>query len=659
MPRHGAMYRFVRGKPGDAVGTDQMALTGDDYLAACERSPYRQRIGCRLGNPHAMQPVRRRGCDGRVVGADVRGQCVLVSVCRGCAMASKYRQPRGRHRQAHRFFERRNRQCVQAIPKHGLNRVFPAGIHLEFRPEFVAANLVLVEPALQLAFTTIAELGLYAADGILACPQLTELALGDIKFSAAMRTLFVSMSSCGLGLLRRLLGSFELGALALKLLIDGNQLGVLRRIQAFALLGETKLARLQLGNAFLGGGLLELRKLGFAVDRVDRLLHIGERGGRRAQRRLCQRQRSAGGIDEFFLFYVLRGSNGDRIVRLGQRLVELPGLLLCVGKARLSLRNFLRHALRTITLERELLLDTRDFGIDLVERALRRVLRVILGENVLAQSFELRRQRLHFSFFREQRSFVLAEHAHGGLTLLDGLFAPLRKQQSLAFELFFFQLAIARGNLGLAFQALHLRGQLGLDVVHTGEVFASIAEATFGLLAPLLVARDACGLFEEHAQLFRLGLDDARDHALLDHRIGAGPEAGAKEHVENVATPHRLIVDVVAGADIALHHALHRQLGVLAPLPGSTAAGVVEHQLHAGACDGLALAATVEDDVVHRFAAQRGRLAFAQHPAHGVNHVGLAAAVGADNADELTGQCNGGRVNERLEPGKFDRCKAH
>ena len=121
-----------------------------------------------------------------------------------------------------------NRQCVQAIPQHGLDRVFPAGIHLEFRPEFVAANLVLVEPALQLAFTTIAELGLHAADGILACPQLTEFALGDIKFSAAMRALFVSMSSCGLGLLRRLLGSFELGALALKLLVDGNQLGVLR-----------------------------------------------------------------------------------------------------------------------------------------------------------------------------------------------------------------------------------------------------------------------------------------------------------------------------------------------------------------------------------------------------------------------------------------------
>ena len=201
-------------------------------------------------------------------------------------------------------------------------------------------------------------------------------------------------------------------------------------------LREAELARLQLGNAFLGGGLLELGKLGFAVDRVDRLLHIGERGGRRAQRRFCQRQRSAGGIDEFFLFYVLAAATATASFALGQRLVKLPGLLLCVGKACLSLRNFLRHALRAITLERQLLLDAGDFGIDLVERALRGVLSVVLGKYVRRRPSSCVASACT-SVFREQRGFVLAEHPHGGLTLFDRLFAPLREQQRPAFELFF------------------------------------------------------------------------------------------------------------------------------------------------------------------------------------------------------------------------------
>ena len=69
-----------------------------------------------------------------------------------------------------------------------------------------------------------------------------------------------------------------------------------------------------------------------------------------------------------------------------------------------------------------------------------------------------------------------------------------------------------------------------------------------------------------------------------------------------------LIVDVAAGADIALHHALHRQLGVLAPLPAARPLALSNTSSTLARCDGLALAATVEDDVVHRFAAQRGRL---------------------------------------------------
>jgi hypothetical protein len=44
----------------------------------------------------------------------------------------------------------------------------------------------------------------------------------------------------------------------------------------------------------------------------------------------------------------------------------------------------------------------------------------------------------------------------------------------------------------------------------------------------------------------------------------------------------------------------------------------------------------------------------AHHPAHGVDDVGLAAAVGADDRAQIAGEIDGGGVHERLEPGQFD-----
>ena len=86
---------------------------------------------------------------------------------------------------------------------------------------------------------------------------------------------------------------------------------------------------------------------------------------------------------------------------------------------------------------------------------------------------------------------------------------------------------------------------------------------------------------------------------------------------------------------------------------------VVEDQFHAGAAGRLAQARAVEDHVLHRLAAQLAGLAFAQHPAHRVHDVGLAAAVGADHADTLAGQLEGGGFGEGLEAGELDLVEAH
>jgi hypothetical protein len=92
---------------------------------------------------------------------------------------------------------------------------------------------------------------------------------------------------------------------------------------------------------------------------------------------------------------------------------------------------------------------------------------------------------------------------------------------------------------------LELRAELGLDVGHAGQVLARVLEAQLGLAAALAVLGDARGFLEEHAQLLGLRGDDARDHALLDDRVGARAEARAEEDVLHVAAAHVLAVEVV------------------------------------------------------------------------------------------------------------------
>jgi len=48
-----------------------------------------------------------------------------------------------------------------------------------------------------------------------------------------------------------------------------------------------------------------------------------------------------------------------------------------------------------------------------------------------------------------------------------------------------------------------------------------------------------------------------------------------------------------------------------------------------------------------------------KHPAHRVNHIGFAAAIGANHRHQLAGYRNGGRVNKRFEPGQFQMSQAH
>ena len=238
------------------------------------------------------------------------------------------------------------------------------------------------------------------------------------------------------------------------------------------------------------------------------------------------------------------------------------------------------------------------------------------------------------------------------LGLVGFTLGPLQKPQLVLLERDIgLQRVVTGGNFGLLFELVEVGIQLAQDVFDTGQVFAGVRQAVFRLAAAFLVFGHTRRLFEEQAQLFGLGLDDAADGALANDGVGPWAEARAQKHVLYVAAAHRLVVDVITAVAVAGQHPAHRNFRVLAPLATRAVVGVVKHQLHAGAAGGFAGRRAVKDHVLHRLAAQLGRLAFAQHPAHSVHDVGLAAAVGPHHPHQLPGQQEVGGFGKGLEPG--------
>ena len=165
------------------------------------------------------------------------------------------------------------------------------------------------------------------------------------------------------------------------------------------------------------------------------------------------------------------------------------------------------------------------------------------------------------------------------LALAFGFAFAQQPQQLLALGQLLVQGMVAAGHLGLRFEALDLVTEFFPNVLDAQEVLAGIFETPLRLLAPFLVAGDAGRLFEEHAQVVRLGLDDARNHALANDGVRTRAEAGAEEQIGDVLAADLQVVDEVVRLALPGQHALDRQFGVLRPLAECPAEQVLEDQL--------------------------------------------------------------------------------
>ena len=209
---------------------------------------------------------------------------------------------------------------------------------------------------------------------------------------------------------------------------------------------------------------------------------------------------------------------------------------------------------------------------------------------------------------------------------------------------------IASGRLARLRKRLQLAIQLRDDVLHAGEIVAHVRQALFALLLAGAVLDDARGLLKDVAPVLALLRENLVDPALADDRVALLAHAGVAEQLHDVAQAAGRLVDVVfaltAAVDAAGDHHLgevHCQRVVL----------VVEDEGHLAVAKPLALLRAVEDDILHLAAAQRLGALLAQHPAHGVRQIRLAAAVGADDARDALVKLHDGPVRKRLEAVDF------
>ncbi len=542
---------------------------------------------------------------------------------------------------------------IQALPQHGLERILPSGLDVEALPEPASVGETLVvEPAR--AVLALSDLRLQRGKGFGARRDVGERGSRLLR-GVARRALPL------LKLLHRIaqrvqprLARGKLRGFLAMLVLDGGDLPGHRCGETGELAVEALAALLQLrlhAAEILAPGFDHADRL---LGEPDLALDLGEERGFVGDRALEDRQRGARRLLLRTGLLARRHRLLDR--RLGGAAIGEERRVLAGERADLlgELRDLLRDPRLALARERELLLEARHLGVRFVERRLLLV-HGVAGRVVLAaQRFLLRFGGANLRLHGVERHGERRDRRAVTLARVRGILLLREPQQVLDLLQPRLEVAILGRDLRLRVELLELAAELDPDVLDAREILPRVGKPAFGLLAPLLVLRDARRLLEEHAQLFRLRLDHARDHSLLDDRVGAGAETGAEEKIVDVAAAHRDVVDVIGRVAVARQHALDRELGVLTPLAADPAGAVVEEELDRSAADGLALARAVEDHVLHRLAAQRGGLRFAEHPAHGVDHVRLAASVRADDADEPARRREHRRIDKRLEPGELD-----
>ena len=197
---------------------------------------------------------------------------------------------------------------------------------------------------------------------------------------------------------------------------------------------------------------------------------------------------------------------------------------------------------------------------------------------------------------------------------------------------------------------------LAEQVLHAQQVRLGGVESAFGLLLALAELEDAGSLLDDRPPFLGAGVEHRIDLALADDDVLLASDAGVGQQFLDVEQTTRHTIDRVLGVAGAEQHPGD---GDLVELDAQGAVGVVDRDADLGAPERGARCRAGEDHVVHLLAAHGlGRLR-PEHPGNGVDDVGLARPVRADDDGDSGFEHHRGAVGERLEPLEVETLQEH
>ena len=219
--------------------------------------------------------------------------------------------------------------------------------------------------------------------------------------------------------------------------------------------------------------------------------------------------------------------------------------------------------------------------------------------------------------------------------------------------------AIPAGLASLPLQCAKLRLELASQIFRARHVGLGGAQLQFCLVAARMQAGDAGGFLQHRAAILRPSRDQRADPSLADHAGGMRAGRHVGEQGLHVAGTHLLAVHPILAARSARDTADDLQLGLLMERRRHRAGGLVQRQGHLGQIARRPTGGAGEDHIIHLACAERARALLAHRPAQRLHHVGLAAAVRADNAGQAGVDFHADGFGETLESDNAQAAEMH
>ena len=266
-------------------------------------------------------------------------------------------------------------------------------------------------------------------------------------------------------------------------------------------------------------------------------------------------------------------------------------------------------------------------------------------KDLLLQGLALRRGLLNCRLEAERLVADLLELRLVGRLALRLAAGTARELRQLALLVRLVQRVVLARLLRVAGERLELRLDLLHDVLHAQEVGLRVRELLHRLALAIAELRDARRLLEEGAAVLRTAVEDILHAVLADDAHAVVADARVGKELVDILEAAAGAVDEVLALPAAVEPARHRHF---AEVHGQRAV-VVEDQRDLRDVEWPPLRRAREDDVLRARAAQVADVLLAEHPAHGIRDIALAAAVRADNRRDAVVEFNGNLVGKGLE----------